>query len=553
MNSEPRSSTRFESRDWTALALLLAGWFALPLLLGTGAPIPLNDDWAYAQTVRTLLETGEFRRPSWTWVPAITHTAWGALFTQVFGFTFQALRWSSLVAGAFGLAGAFTLARRTGVATAGAALLAATFAFNPVHVHLAFTFMTDVPFIALCLWSLVFLGDHLRSGSWIALIAGTALAIAATLSRQTALVLPAAFAVAAVLARPLAWRAWLAAALCVGAVGFVYLRAEEWLFATGGRWSRLYSVRDASKFIAAAQPAIPFHLLKHGVATLVALGWFLLPLTLRAAAPLRLRLAASALGIALATFLMLRLDLALPPTYNIVRDLGLGPLTIGGHEHLPHAPRWLWWALTALGAAAGAQAIAFFLARTLPRLRETLRRADLLLLLAFSAGFLLPHLARPPFFDRYVFTLVAPLGVALLAAASKREPDAPRWRRVASLAALALFVLFSFVGTRDYLVRSEAKWALLQELRAQGYGERVVVGGIEYNGWFDDFDPYERAPKDDFVWDDEFVASYAPSQPGYAQHAQQAYMRWLPFGEERVYVLRRIERQSQPAEQALPR
>ena len=68
---ENRSPVRFDTRDWRALALLLAGWFALPLLVGTGAEIPLNDDWAYAHTVRTLLETGEFRRTSWTWVPAI--------------------------------------------------------------------------------------------------------------------------------------------------------------------------------------------------------------------------------------------------------------------------------------------------------------------------------------------------------------------------------------------------------------------------------------------------------------------------------------------------
>ena len=155
MSTDTISRRGFDARDWRALALLLAGWFALPLLLGTGAQIPLNDDWAYAHTVRTLLETGEFRRPSWTWVPALTHTAWGALFAKAFGFGFPALRWSSLVAGALGIAGTFTLARRVGAATGAAALLAAAYGFNPVHVHLGFTFMTDGPFIALCVWAIV--------------------------------------------------------------------------------------------------------------------------------------------------------------------------------------------------------------------------------------------------------------------------------------------------------------------------------------------------------------------------------------------------------------
>ena len=534
---ENRSPVRFDARDWRTLTLLLAGWFALPLLIGTGAEIPLNDDWAYAQTVRTLLETGEFRRPSWTWVPAITHTAWGALFAKLFGFSFVSLRASSFVAGALGLAGTFTLARRAGVATGAAALLAAAYAFNPIHVHLAFTFMTEMPFFALCIWSLVFLSDHARSGGWGAFAAGVTLAIAAALSRQTALALPAGFAAALLVSRPLDKRAWLAAALCGGAVVFAYLRAEDWLFATGGRWARLYSVRDAGKFIAEARSGVLFHFLKHGVASLVCLGWFLFPVIVRSVAPLRLRLAASAFGVAAATALILRLDLVLPLTYNIIWDLGVGPLTIRGREFLPHAPGWLWWLITGLGAAAGAEAIALFLVRALPKWRELRVRPDLLLLLAFSAAFLSPHLPRAPFFDRYVFTLVAPLGVVLLATAAAIET--PRaWRRIASLGAVAFFVAFSWVGTRDYLVRSEAKWELLTQLRAEGINERRVVGGVEYNGWFDD--PNRTVPTaDNFVWDEEFVATYAPTRERYDVYAEKTYTRWLPPGEETVYVHRR--------------
>ncbi len=523
---------------------MLAGWFALPLLLGTSAQIPLNDDWAYAHTVTTLLQTGEFRRPSWTWVPALTHTAWGALFAKVFGLGFPALRWSSLVAGALGIAGVFTLGRRVGAATSAAALLAAVYGFNPVHVNLSFTFMTDVPFIALCVWSLVFLADFARSGGWGALAAGILLAVAATLSRQTALVLPAAFALALLLSRPLDWRAWFAAALCIAVVGAVYLRAEQWLFETGGRWSRLYSVRDAGKFIASAQSAALFHLVKHSLVSLVVLGWFLAPISLRSSAPLRLRLVASALGVAAMTAITFRLGLEAPISYNMIWNLGLGPLTITGKELLPQAPQWLWWGVTALGAAAGAEALAILSWRTLPAWRAWRKRGDVLLLIAFSAGFLLPHLARAPFFDRYLFVLVAPLGAVLLAVGAG---DVARgWRKHASLGAVAFFALFALVGTRDYLARSEAKWALLQQLRAEGYGERVVVGGIEYNGWYDDFDPIEKAPGDDFTWDEEFVVTYAPRKERYAAYAAKHYARWLPPGAETVYALRRLENQTQP-------
>jgi hypothetical protein len=101
-------------------------------------------------------------------------------------------------------------------------------------------------------------------------------------------------------------------------------------------------------------------------------------------------------------------------------------------------------------------------------------------------------------------------------------------------------------------VRSEAKWGVLDRLRAEGYGERVVVGGVEYNGWFDDFDPHERSG-DNFVWDDEFVLSYAPQRAGYAVYAERSYSRWLPPGRETVYAHRRETNHSQPAAQRLSR
>jgi hypothetical protein len=544
LDSVANPRVRFDARDWRTLALLLAGWFALPLLIGTSADIPLNDDWAYAHTVRTLLETGEFRRPSWTWVPSLTHTAWGAAFAWVLGFGFPALRWSSLVAGALGIAGVFTLGRRIGLATGAAAALAAAYGFNPVHVHLGFTFMTEGPFLALCVWSLVYLSDFAREGRWSALAAGTAFAVAATLSRQTALALPAAFAVALVIARPRDWRAWVALALCVGVTFFAYLRAERWLFETGGRWSRLYSVRDAGKFIDRGRGAAAFQFFRNSAATLVMFGWFLAPLTLRLRASRALRAAVSALGVAAVVFVAWRLRLSPPLSYNVIWDLGLGPITIQGKEYLPHAPTWLWWILTALGAAAGAEAVALIAVRGFADWRTWRKRGDVMLLLAFSVGFLLPHLLRAPYFDRYAFTLAAPLGAALLAMAGDAPPSPVRRR--ASIALLAAFWAFAFVGTRDYFARSEAKWALLMQLRHEGYGERVVVGGIDYNGWYDDFDPVERAPRGAFVWDEEFVVTYAPQQERYEPYAQRSYTRWLPPGEETVHVLRRLQHRSLP-------
>jgi hypothetical protein len=134
------------------------------------------------------------------------------------------------------------------------------------------------------------------------------------------------------------------------------------------------------------------------------------------------------------------------------------------------------------------------------------------------------------------------------------DAQPPRgWRSRVSAAAIGFFWLFAFAGTRDYLARSEAKWTLLTQLRAEGYGERVVVGGVEYNGWYDDFDQVERSPNPGFIWDEEFVVTYAPAKERFAKYAEQTYSRWLPPGDETVYVLRREANQSQPAGRDLSR
>src|ERR1043166_7876895 len=85
--------------DRAALVDLLA----LALLWGVGVLIgnplgnfPLNDDWAMGQTVKRLVEGGGYHPTGWTEMSLITHVLWGALFCIPHGFSFDALRCSTL-------------------------------------------------------------------------------------------------------------------------------------------------------------------------------------------------------------------------------------------------------------------------------------------------------------------------------------------------------------------------------------------------------------------------------------------------------------------------
>ena len=139
--------------DAAGMALL---WFAGVMLVRPGGNFPLNDDWSYGLTVRHLLATGQFHPLGWTAMPVLTHTLWGALFCLPFGFSFTALRASTLALSLVGILGVYVLARDERLPRWLAVLLALTLGFNPVYFALSNTFMADVPFTTLVVLAVLF-------------------------------------------------------------------------------------------------------------------------------------------------------------------------------------------------------------------------------------------------------------------------------------------------------------------------------------------------------------------------------------------------------------
>ncbi|MBW2243278.1 MAG: phospholipid carrier-dependent glycosyltransferase, partial [Deltaproteobacteria bacterium] len=143
------------TQDVLACALLTGLWWLPVLVIGIAGEFPISDDWSYAHTVQVLLETGRFERPAWTWAPSLTNVGLGAAFSWLGGFSFAALRLSTLFAGWLGVLACYGLARGIGAGVTAAALAAVCLAVNPIYVHLSFTFMTDIAFVALTTGSLM--------------------------------------------------------------------------------------------------------------------------------------------------------------------------------------------------------------------------------------------------------------------------------------------------------------------------------------------------------------------------------------------------------------
>jgi branched-subunit amino acid transport protein len=182
--------------DMLAIIGISLAWIAMILVVNPVGDFPLNDDWVYGGAAQSLLSGTGFRIPGPTITDIIAQAVWGAAFCIPFGFSYTALRVSTLTLGLVGLWFFHALQRENGVNPRLAWAATAALAVYPHWLDLANSFMTDVPFAALMVAALYFLVRFLRDNSWPGLLAGLLISIAAILTRQVGVAILLAFAVA---------------------------------------------------------------------------------------------------------------------------------------------------------------------------------------------------------------------------------------------------------------------------------------------------------------------------------------------------------------------
>jgi hypothetical protein len=291
-------------------------------------------------------------------------------------------------------------------------------------------------------------------------------------------------------------------------------------------------------------PNLAYSMVINSLSVSVYLGWFLAPLAPFVAPPRyarQLGLVAAAAAIAIPV-LIARLHGDGPPGTNIIWDFGLGAPTLAGLDYLPQAPAAFWWLSNVLGAGSGvwflgSTAVAFAM-----RLDEFRGRTEILTLALFTALYLGAFGLRVPFFDRYLATVLPVLAVLGLVLAGRPPAAIRQHQRGASALAFALLALFAVLGTRDYMERHRARNLLLAQLESDGISPRRIDGGFEFSG-LHNFDAYEaHFLKNDrrWVYDDEYLLTYAPAREGYLALQSLEYRRLLPPGREQIHLLHRI-------------
>ena len=119
-------------RGGLSLPVVLLLFLAAAAAVNPFREAPYDDDWAFSETVKHFLETGHYRLNDWLAPNMPFQVLWGALFCLPAGYSFTALRLSTLVLALIGLVAFRGLALEHGVERRAANLLTLCLASSPL-------------------------------------------------------------------------------------------------------------------------------------------------------------------------------------------------------------------------------------------------------------------------------------------------------------------------------------------------------------------------------------------------------------------------------------
>lgn len=532
------------------------------ILVPPSGDFPLNDDWVYAAMAKTLVEQHEFVPHIYRAAYAVFQTFWGAAFCAVFGFSYTVLRVSTIALALAAIWLTARCAREVGATRSVALLCGATLFANPLFLNLSYTFMTEVPYIAPMMASGYFYLRALRRGTAADTLLGSAFAVVAFSNRQYGVLSTAAFIGALVVAyrRPLFRpRPAQAAAL----LGPWLLVAAVYAALNASPDSPLQRIGLAGNVSAAKQIGIALNVF---FSFLLYVGLFLFPV----AVVVFLRVMTKRLRwrwsqwtwfalIAVCYTLLIEIGVhPLPRLPNLLRDFGIGPLTLYETTYVDKEwspvslPAGVWRGITiAAGIAAGAvvaQGFGKLTSRTGKRKRRThpVRRAQYWFLFLWAGMLLFSPLnpALTVYFDRYLLPGTIPVLLLVCARLALRA----RAARAAAAACVVTMYAASLAGLQDYLAWNRARWEAISILRSKyGAADEQIDGGYEFNGVYTSETYRALHPEKpithtgDRPWwiiDEVYAVSFLPRE-GYTELERVPYRSWLLSGRGHLNILKR--------------
>lgn len=143
-----------------------------------------GDDYTYALAVKHTVESGRFQISEATAAALVFLVAWGSLFANIFGFSLKTLHLSVVVFLPLLTFLIYFLLKELKIEKTKCLLFTVLFISIPFIFQYAYTFLTDLPFLTLEIFSLVFYIKAFRTNSLLYFFIGSLVASLAFLTRQ---------------------------------------------------------------------------------------------------------------------------------------------------------------------------------------------------------------------------------------------------------------------------------------------------------------------------------------------------------------------------------
>lgn len=176
------------------IAILLFLWGIVIVFVNPVGEFMVNDDWSFTTIVEAFLSGKQIHSTGWgEGGPSVfSHIGWGLLFSALLGYSVTTLRISVLVLAIFASIAFLVLLRQMGLSRWLALWATLILIFNPLFLSQSFTFMTDITFVSIFLFSFLFLHMGVEQKHQPVFILGLFFALLSVLTRQIGLVLPLA-------------------------------------------------------------------------------------------------------------------------------------------------------------------------------------------------------------------------------------------------------------------------------------------------------------------------------------------------------------------------
>ena len=509
---------------------------------------PLNDDWVYGLAVKSILEKGDFRLPSPAHTNLFFQAFWGALFCLPFGFSFTALRFSTLTLGLIGAIGTYLLLREVNANQKISLLGALLLVVNPLYFGLANSFMTDVPFLALSILSFYFLIRGLKRESIGEIILGLCLVYINILIRQYAIVILLSFALAYSFKKRFKLKFLFASSLIFSSGILLHRFYQNWLYYTSRTPVIAENVLSIRKFY-----------FRHDILaiSLIYIGCFIFPIIAIFFVKKLKEISRQQKTITIlimSSFFVVVMGRLIWPTRrtmpfigNVLRYFGLGPLTLRDtyllKVNLPSYSLGLkvfWLIITAMGVLGAVLLLYYLCLAIIQTFSESEKWLKVLILSTILIYLFLFGVKYP--FDRY-FLFLLPLFMVLLVISNNYINEQYIGKKITAFALTMIFIWggFTMAATHDYLAWNRTRWQALNDLMEQGVTPEYIDGGYEFNGWYLNDIKYKQQRGKSYWWvnRDDYIISSGLLE-GYQEVKRYPFTRWLLLKQDNIFVLHKI-------------